>query len=159
MRGLRERYGDGTLHAVSVVVSFAIATYAFTEIARRPGALSFAVFFAGAVIAHDLLAFPVYSLLDALAGRAADVARSAVNYVRVPALLAGFAFLVWFPLILGLSDSTYVANSGHEPPDYLQRWLLLTAALFAISGAAYAVRRRARGRGLPRDPRGPHSRR
>jgi hypothetical protein len=156
-RGLR--YGDSTLHAVSVAISLAIATYAFTEIARRPGAVSFAVFFAGAIVAHDLLAFPVYSLFDALAGRAGGVARSAVNYVRVPALLSGFAFCVWFPLILGLSDSVYVANTGHERPDYLQRWLLLTAALFAISGAAYAVRRRARGRGLPRDPRGPHNRR
>jgi hypothetical protein len=159
MAGMRERYGDSTLHAVSVVVSFAIATYAFTEIARRPGVLSFAVFFAGAIVAHDLFAFPVYSLLDALAGRTGGVARSAVNYVRVPALLAGFALVVWFPLILGLSDSVYVSNAGHEPPEYLQRWLLLTAALFAISGAVYAVRRRARGRGLPRDPRGPHSRR
>jgi hypothetical protein len=158
IRRLRDLYGDTTLHAISVVISLAIAAYAFAEVARRPGALSFALFFAGAIVAHDAIAFPVYSLLNALAGRT-GVAGSAVNYVRVPALLAGFAFLVWFPLILGLSDSVYVADTGHARPDYLQRWLLLTAALFAISAAVYAINSRARGRGHPRGLPGPRSRR
>jgi hypothetical protein len=157
-----DRYGDTPLHAIAVAVSFAIAAYGFLEVAQRPNALSFAIYFAGAIVAHDLIAFPVYSLLNAVAGRATQTVgldATTINYVRVPALLAAFAFVVWFPLILGLSNSLYVADTGHERPAYLERWLLLTAALFALSGLVYAIRRRVRSRGLATDPPGPHSRR
>ncbi len=162
MAGPRRRYGDGPLHLIAVVISFAIVAYALIEIAPRSGAVSFAIFFAGAIIAHDLIAFPIYSLLDAIAGRAGGVAgigRAAINYLRIPALLSGLALIVWFPLILGLSNGLYLADTGHARPAYLERWLLLTAALFAISGIAYAVRRRGRARGLATDPPGPRSRR
>jgi hypothetical protein len=153
MSRLRERYGDGPLHLIAVVVSFAIAAYAFLEVAQRPAPLSFAIFFVGAIIVHDLIAFPIYSLLDLVAGRAGaaiGLGPTAINYVRVPALLSGFALLVWFPLILGLDESLYTADTGHPLPPYLDRWLLLTAALFAISGVVYALRRRARARKLAR---------
>jgi hypothetical protein len=159
---IRRGYGDGPLHLIAAVISFAIVAYALVEIARRSGALSFAIFFAGAIVAHDLVAFPIYSLLDAIAGRTAGVVgvgRATINYLRIPALLSGLALIVWFPLILGLSDSVYVADAGHARPAYLERWLLLTAALFAISGIAYALKRRGRARGLATDPPGPRSRR
>ena len=162
MARLRDRYGDTPLHAIAVVVSSAIATYGFLEVAQRPNALSFAIYFAGAIVAHDLIAFPVYSLLNAVAGRTTETVgldATAINYVRVPALLAAFAFIVWFPLILGLSDSLYVADTGHQRPAYLERWLVVTAALFALSGLLYAVRRRGRPRDLATGPPGPRSRR
>ena len=158
----RERYGAAPLHLIAVIASFAIAGYAFIEIADHPGVISFAIFFAGAIIAHDLIAFPIYSTLNRIAGgatAAAGLAGSAINYVRVPALLSAFAFVVWFPLILGLSSDTYEANSGHAAPDYLGRWLLLTGALFLISGIVLAIRRRAPGRGHATDLPGPHSQR
>lgn len=145
MRSLRERYGDGPLHLIAAIASLAVAAYAFLEIARHPGPISFAVFFAGAIVAHDLIAFPLYSALNRLAGRAGAVAGlegSRINYLRVPVLLSAFAFIVWFPLILGLDDERYVADTGHARGAYLERWLLLTAALFVGAGVVYAIRRR-----------------
>jgi hypothetical protein len=140
VKALRSRYGEGPLHLLAVVASFAIVAYAFGEIVERPGALSFVVWFGGAVIAHDLIAFPLYSLFGLVAGRTAgDHTRAAINYVRVPALLSAFAFVVWFPFILGLSGEEYEAASGLSADPFLGRWLLLTAALFAGSGVAYAV--------------------
>jgi hypothetical protein len=143
----RARYGAGPLHLLAAAASFAIATYAFLEIAERPSPVGFALWFAGAIVAHDLIAFPLYSLLGLVAGRgrtgdAGDPA--AVNYIRVPALLSGFAFLVWFPLILELDPETYEAASGRSTEPFLERWLLLTAGLFAVSGLVYAVRVRRR---------------
>jgi hypothetical protein len=148
MAGFRSRYGNGPLHLLSAIASFAVVAYALIEVVDRPGALSFAIWFGGAIVAHDLVAFPLYSLLDRIAGRASgERSPSAVNYVRVPALLSGLAFVVWFPLILGLSGETYEAASGLTPDPFLGRWLALTAALFGGSGLVYAVRsRRRRGR-------------
>lgn len=160
--GLRDRYGAGPLHLIAVVVSFAIVGYAFIEIAEHPGPISFAVFFAGAIVAHDLIAFPIYSVLNRIAGDAGAAIGAggpAINYLRVPALLSAFAFVVWFPLILGLNSALYEAATGHPRADYLGRWLALTGALFLISGLVFAVKRRARTRGLATDPPGPHSQR
>lgn len=164
METLRARYGAGPLHLVAVIASFAVATYAFLEIAERPGLLSFAIWFAGAVVAHDLIAFPLYSLLGLIAGGASraggELGRRTLNHVRVPALLSALAFVVWFPLILRVSAETYADASGRSADPYLARWLLLTAALFAGSGLLLAFRqRRARARDLATDPPDPHSRR
>jgi hypothetical protein len=158
---LQARYGEGPLHLLAAVASFTIATYAFIELAERPSPLGFALWFGGAIVAHDLIAFPLYSLLGLVAGRVACRAGStggAVNWVRVPALLSGLALIVWFPLILGLSSETYGAASGRSTDVFLERWLLLTAALFAGSGLLYAIRARLRhepGRGSPPPRRGP----
>jgi hypothetical protein len=126
----RDRYGAGVLHLLAVGASMAVVGYAFIAIVARPDALDTLLWFGGAIIAHDLIAFPLYSALGLIAGRAArsgatpnrDRLRTmALNHVRVPVLLSGFALVVWFPLILG-------------------RWLLLTAALLAGSGVLYALR-------------------
>jgi hypothetical protein len=144
---LRSRYGGGPLHLLAAIASFAIVAYAFLQIFDRPGPLSFVIWFGGAIIAHDLIAFPLYSLLGLIAGRATREPRpGAINYVRVPALLSGFAFIVWFPFILGLSDDAYEAASGLSADPFLGRWLLLTGALFAGSGIVYAVNARRRAR-------------
>jgi hypothetical protein len=157
----RKRYGDGPLHLIAVVASFALAGYAFAEIARNPGPVSFAVFFGGAVVAHDFVAFPLYTALDRIAGRLAAPVQpaGAMNYIRVPAVLSGLAFIVWFPLIIGLARDEYEAAAAQAPPDYMARWLGLTAALFALSGLVYAVNRRrsAPARDLPTGPQGPRS--
>ncbi len=72
----------------------------------------------------------------------------ALNHLRVPAGLAGLMLLVWFPLILGLGEDTYVELTGRSASGYLGRWLLLSGVLFAGSGLLYAIRlRRARRAG------------
>jgi hypothetical protein len=144
---LRSRYGQGPLHLLAAIASFAIVAYAFVEIFDRPGPLSFALWFGAAIIAHDLIAFPLYSLLGLIAGRITpERPHGALNYIRVPALLSGFAFIVWFPFILGLSREAYQGASGLSADPFLGRWLLLTAALFAGSGIVYALRLRRRSR-------------
>jgi hypothetical protein len=90
---------------------------------------------------HDLVLLPFYSLLDRLGERAAPP--GPVNYVRVPLALSALLFLVWFPLILGLSDAAFTEVAGLAPEGYLQRWLGLSALLFGGSALLYAVRVRA----------------
>ena len=105
-----------------------------------------------AIVAHDLVLLPLYSLVDRAGSRLLRPARShgavsALNHVRVPALLSGLMLLVWFPLVLGLSDPTFRSNTGLATDGYLARWLLLSGALFAVSGLLYLARRaRARAR-------------
>ena len=65
---------------------------------------------------------------------------SAVNYVRVPALVSGLLLLVFFPAISGKGEGAFHGVSGLDYDGYLARWLLITAALFALSGAAYLLR-------------------
>lgn len=146
----RRAYGSGALHLIAVVASLALAGYAFLEIADRPAPLNFAVWFALAIVAHDLVAFPLYSLLGAIAGRAllpaGETGRVALNHVRVPALLSGLALVAWFPLVLGLDAARFEAATGLSADPYLGRWLLLTAVLFAGSGLLLAVRLRASAR-------------
>lgn len=150
MRGFRTAYGRGPLHLLGLLASFAIAGYAVLELAQRGKLLSLALWFVGAIALHDLVLFPLYSFLDralqARRARRVTTARAervpgAVNHLRVPAAISGVMLLVWFPVILGLSAATYRANVGYTTGGYLGRWLVLTAALFALSGLVYAVRR------------------
>ncbi len=152
MNRVRDRYGSSVLHLLAVLATLAVAGYAFVAIIARPNAINVLLWFGGAIVAHDLIAFPLYSALALLAGRGArldgrqlDVRGAvALNHVRVPALLSAFALVVWFPLILGLSTDRYRADTGLSVSVYLGRWLLLTAALFACSALVYALRLRRR---------------
>jgi fumarate reductase subunit D len=136
---LRRVYGAGPLHLLSTLAALAVAAYAFTRIfaGAQPG--NVVAWFVGALIVHDLIAFPLYTALDRMArgGRTRGV-----NYVRVPALLAGLAFIVFAPLILGLGDGRYERATSLSHDVYLGRWLLLCGALFAGSALLYAVRTR-----------------
>jgi hypothetical protein len=48
--------------------------------------------------------------------------------------------LVFFPLILGLSEPEYHRASGLTTHPYLWRWLAVTGVLFAASAVIYALR-------------------
>ena len=151
-RRFRYEYGSGPLHLVAIAASFALAAYALLQVLDQPRALDLVLWLAAAVVAHDLVLLPVYSLMALIAYRGLDVSGgdpvrvAALNHVRLPAMLSGLALLVWFPLILGLSDRYERATGlGIEP--YLGRWLLLTGAAFALSAVLFAVRvRRLRAR-------------
>src|ERR1700733_2374505 len=96
-------YGSNPLHLLGTIATFALAGYVVTLLG--PQALwnpkvwwqSIAVWFLAAIIAHDLILFPLYALADrsvtaALAvvwvrpaGPSAGVPRgSPLNYLRVP---------------------------------------------------------------------------
>jgi hypothetical protein len=147
MEKLRAIYGQGPLHLIAVVASFAIATYAFLEIADTSHPINFAIWFVGAIVAHDMIAFPLYSALGAIAGaglQRPDLTPGlfSINFVRIPALLSAFVFIVWFPIILGLSETEVVESTGLGTSPFLGRWLLLTGVLFLASGTLYAVKLR-----------------
>lgn len=151
-RRFRHEYGSGPLHLVAIAASFALAAYALLQILDQPRALDVVLWLGAAVVAHDLVLLPVYSLMALIAYRGLDVSSAepvrvaALNHVRLPALLSGLALLVWFPLILGLSDRYERATALSIEP-YLGRWLLLTGAAFALSAVLFAVRvRRLRAR-------------
>ncbi|MFC7221211.1 hypothetical protein ACFQLX_24055 [Streptomyces polyrhachis] len=90
----------------------------------------------GAALLHDLLLLPLYSTLDRSAVR---LLGPRVTYLRVPAYLSALLLLVFLPLILRRSP-TYERATLHSLNGYLWRWLLLTAALFTLSAAWYALR-------------------
>ena len=147
MRRLLRWYGANPLHLLALIGCFALAGYAAARLVpSRP--VGVAAWFLGAIIAHDLLLMPLYSLADRSAAavirhRAARLPTlSWINYLRVPAALSGLLFLVWFPLILRLR-TRYQASTTLSPDPYLWRWLAVTGALFLVSAAALALRIRA----------------
>jgi hypothetical protein len=147
----REVYGSHPLHLLSLIAGFALFGYVVTTI--KPVTLwnpntwwqSIAVWFAVAIIAHDLVLFPLYSLADRILLSASSIRRraapvSVVNYLRVPALGSGLTLLVFLPGIIQQGAGTYAAATGQTQEPFLGRWLLLTAVMFAISATVYAVR-------------------
>src|SRR5699024_5911783 len=67
---------------------------------------------------------------------------SPLNYIRLPALASALTFIVFFPGIIRQGAATYFAATGQTQDPFLQRWLLLTGAFFAISAVCYAIRLR-----------------
>lgn len=141
-------YGANPLHLLVLIGCFALAGYAVTQLASNPSLPRMALWFIGAVIAHDLILFPLYALADrSLSGalralrRGRDGPRVPVlNHVRVPALGAGLTFVLFFPGIVGQGAGTHRAATGLAQEGYAARWLLLVAALFLVSAAVYAIR-------------------
>jgi hypothetical protein len=141
-------YGSNPLHLLTMAAGFAL--FGYIVVAVKPMTLwnphswwqSIAVWFAAAVIAHDLLLFPMYALADRLLG-ARQTRRHRVparNYLRVPALGSGLTLLVFLPGIIQQGAATYLAATGQTQQPFLGRWLLLTAVMFATSAAVYTAR-------------------
>ena len=148
MRRLLRWYGANPLHLLALLACFALAGYASVPLVQyRP--LAVAIWFTGAVVGHDLLLVPLYSLADrsataALRHRAPPLpAIPWINYLRVPAALSALLLLIWLPLILRL-HTNYHASTTLSPNPYLWHWLAVTGALFLLSAAAFALRLRGR---------------
>lgn len=139
-------FATSLLHLLAHAGALAVAAYAIVQIVRGGTVVNFIAWFAGAAVVHDLVLLPFYSLLDRLA-RAPRRVRPArrvalINHVRVPALISGLLLLLYFPLILGLSDRNYFAATGHHLEGYARNWIEITAVLFAGSALLYAIRSR-----------------
>ncbi|MEE3921115.1 hypothetical protein V2I01_31740 [Micromonospora sp. BRA006-A] len=114
MTEFRRGYGAAPWHLLLLLGCFAVTGWIALRLAGEPAAGRMLLWFVGAVIAHDLLLFPFYALVDR-ALRAAvggPGRRSALNHVRVPALASGLLLLVYLPGILGLGGDTYTAATG-----------------------------------------------
>jgi len=147
MRRLLRWYGANPLHLLTMLGSFALAGYAAVQLLPLD-IFGIATWFAGAVIGHDLLLMPLYTLADR---SAAAVFRHIppklpevqwINYLRVPVVLSGMLLLIWFPLIFRLPTGFQAATTLSLNP-YLWHWLAVTGALFLLSAAALALRLRA----------------
>jgi peroxiredoxin len=151
VRRLLRWYGANPLHLLTMLGSFALAGYAALQLLPLD-VFGIAVWFAGAVIGHDLLLMPLYTLADR---SAAAVFRHIppklptvqwINYLRVPAVLSGLLLLIWFPLIFRLPTGFQAATTLSLNP-YLWHWLAVTGALFLLSAIALALRLRQGRRG------------
>jgi len=142
VRSLHHTYGAGPLHLLGLVACFALSGYAVTRFFDHPEPWNVLIWLALAIVAHDLVLFPLYSAL----GRAAERLPQHVgpvrliNYVRVPALLSGLLLLVWFPLILDLAPESFERVAGRSPDVYLERYLLITGGVFLVSALALGMR-------------------
>jgi hypothetical protein len=150
MRRFLRWYGASPLHLLTMLGCFALAGYAAAEL--LPGnAVGILVWPAGAVIGHDLILMPLYTLADRSAmavfrHRPPSLpAVQWINYLRVPAAFSGMLLLIWFPLILRLPAHFAAATTLSLDP-YLWHWLAVTGALFLLSAAALALRLRTGGK-------------
>ncbi len=146
MSRVRRFYGAQPLHLLATVVALAIvaagiAGWLQADLDTR----GIAIWAVASTLAFEWILLPLAWVLDriALAPIAPRVNRA---YIRAPALLSGLLLIVFAPLIFKADTPTFEATTGMSPPDYLIRWLLATAVMFAISGLAYAfsLRRSAR---------------
>jgi hypothetical protein len=135
---VRARYGASPLHLLAHLAVLPLVAWALLQVIDRPDAIRILLWLALSAVVHDFVLLPFYSVLDRAGQRAAP--RPAVNFVRVPALMSGLLLLVFFPAISGKGEPSFRRVSGLTYDGYLARWLLITAVLFAVSGAAYLVR-------------------
>jgi hypothetical protein len=146
LAGWRRWYGAGPLHLFIVLGCFALTGYVVVELWTEPLLVRILVWFAAAIIVHDLVLFPLYALADrTLTGvigrrRGTRPLISPVNHIRVPVLATGLLFLLFFPGIIVQGAPTYLAATGQTQAPFLGRWLLVTAGVFAVSALAYGVR-------------------
>ena len=149
----RAVYGSHPLHLLTLIAGFALFGYVLATI--KPATLwnpntwwqSIIVWFAAAIIAHDLVLFPFYALVDRILLTGSRIRRPrsetsvpVLNYIRVPALGAGLTLLIFLPGIIEQGAPAYGAATGQTQEPFLGRWLLLTAAMFAASAVLYAIR-------------------
>ena len=140
MSRLARSYGAGPVHLIAHLALLPLAAWALLQIFAVDNTGRILLWLAGAVIAHDLILLPLYAVLD----RASQhlLVGTAVNYVRIPLGLALLLALVYLPQLSGKGDPQFRRVSGQAFDAPVERWLLATAALFAISGVVLLVRRR-----------------
>ncbi len=122
------------LHLLAHGILFAIFGWVVLQLVDAREAKNILLWFVLAIVLHDLALLPFYSALDRLAARGPSV-----NWVRVPAALSGLLLLLFFPQILGRNEASFARVAGEEPGGYLERWLLVSGALFAGSLALYVL--------------------
>jgi hypothetical protein len=137
---MRARYGASPLHLLAHLAALALAAWALLQALQLGGAERIVLWLAGAVLLHDLVLWPAYATLDRLARRGRPAGWA--NYVRVPVGISALLALVFFPVMCGKGGATYARVSAASWEGYAARWLLVSAALFAVAGALYLVRSR-----------------
>ncbi len=135
-------YGKGPFHLVVLLACFALTLYTVLRIIDNPSLTRIAIWFVGAAVVWDLVLGPAFAVVDRLLRplhrvRARGV--SPLNFLRVPGLLSALLFMVWAPVILQRSEGIFLSKAGLTQDPYLDRWVVITLVLFAVSGLLYAV--------------------
>jgi hypothetical protein len=148
----RRLYGDHVLHLIVLLGALALAAYTISVLGIdalfNPTVWwqSIAVWFAVAVIGHDLILFPLYALAERLLpkgrrGDPADQRRVPVtNYLRMPTLATALTFFLFLPGIIEQGVISYHAATGLTQAPFLGRWLLLVAGFYLTSAICYVVK-------------------
>lgn len=144
-------YGADPLHLLVLLGCFALASYAGIRLfGAQP--VEVAIWIVGAVIAHDLLLFPLYALADRSVRGVFSHRRAAaeprvpwINYLRVPVVISVLLGLVYLPVILRL-PAGFEGITTFTTDVYLARYLAIVGALFLASALAYALRLRRHAR-------------
>jgi hypothetical protein len=162
LRSWRSFYGENPLHLLAMVACFALVGYVVSFVFPGPSALSLGIWFLGAVLAHDLVLYPLYALADqplVSARRARRRTRPdhpppvpAINHVRVPVLGSAVLGLIYLPTITGHGGEAFAFTAGHALGDQYENWLLITGVLFLASAVLYALRLGAAAARRPRRP-------
>ena len=148
---VRTFYGEHPLHLIVLLACFALTGYVAMHVATYALWPKILIWFLGAVVAHDFVLFPVYALLDRSATSLLGLLREhrhdgltprvpVVNYLRIPSLGAGLTLVLFLPGIIRQGEPEYSLATGQTQAPYLQRWLLLCAAMFVVSAVVYAIR-------------------
>lgn len=149
MAWFRRFYGENPLHLLALLGCFALVGGVVSMVWTEPSAIWLLVWFAGAVIGHDLVLYPLYALADRslvlsrwvrrrVSERAVRV--PATNHVRVPVLLSGLLGLAYLSTLTDRGDVAFFFAAGIPAVGHLRAWLLLTAGLFLGSAVLYALR-------------------
>ena len=152
------RYGARPIHLVSLLACFAFVGYVISLLGVKNlwnthvWWQSIIVWFIGAIVLHDLVHFPFYAIAArslgagwrAISGRRSTEETkplvSPINYVRLPFMGSGLLLLMFFPGIIQQGKASYLRATGLTLQPYLDRWLWITATMFAVSALCYGVR-------------------
>ena len=152
---LRQSYGARLAHLLGMRAVLGSSAYAIAQGAGRPDFRQMAIWFLGAVVLHDLVLLPAYSLANraAAAGparRGGRRALAALNHLRAPIALAGLLFLLFWPSILQKAEPGFLGNANYGTDPFPDRWIWASVVLVAVSLVLLAIAL-LRRRGDPRD--------
>ncbi|MCE0767322.1 hypothetical protein LWC35_31120 [Pseudonocardia kujensis] len=132
------------LRAVGVLACLTLGASAATIVVRdptlHPSIPWMLAWFAGALLLHDLVLFPLYAAVDRALVRLPTGPVPLVNHVRVPLLGAGLTLLVHLPGIIRQGGPVHLGATGLDQTPYLARWLWLVLAMAGASALLWVVR-------------------
>jgi len=131
-------YGAHPLHLLVLLGCLALAGYAALGVLVDSAWPRILLWFLAAIVAHDLVVFPLYAAADRALTRVRP--GPGVNYLRVPLLGVALTFLLFFPGIVRQGAISYQVATGLTQQPFLARWLLLCAAFFGTSLLVYLLR-------------------
>ena len=153
MSSFKRLYGDHLLHLIVLLGALALGAHTISVLGfdqlfnPQVWWQSIAVWFAVAVIGHDLILFPLYALAERLLAkecRQAEVVDPRrvplTNYLRIPTLATCLTFALFLPGIIRQGAFTYTAATGLTQEPFLARWLLLVAGFYLVSAICYVVK-------------------